>query len=130
MKYNIEEMNLIAQKMAEIVKEAIGDENQEKVLIGDVEMALREGLREIGRQALRCFLENADGEAEAEMACSCGGKLEYQREREATIWSVFGKVTYRRAYYAGCTCGKGCAPVDRRYGIEPGKVTTGLLIFE
>ena len=44
----------------------------------------------------------------------------------ATIWSVFGKIMYCRAYYAGCTCGKGRASVDQRYGIEPGKVTSGL----
>jgi hypothetical protein len=75
---------------------------------------------------LKCFLETADQNAEAEMACACGGKLQYQRRREATIWSVFDKVIYRRAYYAGCACGKGYAPVDQRYGIEPGKVTCGL----
>jgi hypothetical protein len=126
MNYNIEKVNRIAQKVAEVVKEAMEEEEQEQVLIGDVEMAMREGLREIGRQALKCFLENADGETEAEMECTCGGRLIYQRQREATIWSVFGKVTYSRAYYAGCSCGKGCAPVDRRYGIEPGKVTAGL----
>src|SRR3990170_869166 len=126
MKYNIEKINLIAQKVAEVVKEAMEEEDQEKVLIGDVEMAMREGLREMGQQALKCLLENADGDAEAEMECTCGGKLAYQRQRKATIWSVFGKVTYSRAYYAGCSCGKGCAPVDRGYGIEPGKVTAGL----
>jgi hypothetical protein len=89
-------------------------------------MAMRESLREIGQRTLQCLLENATGEAEAEIDCPCGGKLKYQRMREATIWSVFGKVTYKRAYYAGCTCGQGCAPVDQRYGIEPGKVTAGL----
>ena len=126
MKYNIEKINLIAQKVAEVVKEAIEEEGQEQTLIGDVEMAMREGLREIGQQALKCFLETADGEVEAEIECACGGKLKYQRRRKATIWSVFDKVVYRRAYYAGCVCGKGYAPVDRRYGIEPGKVTAGL----
>jgi hypothetical protein len=35
-------------------------------------------------------------------------------------------VVYKRAYYAGCGCQKGQAPVDRRYGIEAGKVTAGL----
>jgi hypothetical protein len=40
---------------------------------------------------------------------------------------VFGKVVYRRAYYEGCACGKGHAPVDSRYGIEPGKVTAGFM---
>jgi hypothetical protein len=126
MKYNIEKINLIAQQVAEIVQEAIAEEGQEQVLIGDVEMAMREGLRKIGQQALACFLEAADGEVEAEIPCACGGQLKYQRRRKATIWSVFGKVVYRRAYYAGCACGKGNAPVDRRYGIEPGKVTAGL----
>jgi hypothetical protein len=35
-------------------------------------------------------------------------------------------MSYERAYYAGCGCGKGCAILDERYGIEPGKVTAGL----
>ena len=126
MKYNIEKINLIAAKVAEVVKEALAEEEQERILIGDVEMAMRAGLREIGQQALQCFLENADGEAEAEIECACGGQLKYQRQRKATIWSVFGKVRYSRVYYAGCACGAGSAPVDQRYGIEPGKVTAGL----
>jgi len=126
MKYNIEKINEISKVLAEVVEEAIKTESQAEVLIGDVEMAMRESLREIGCSALKCFLENADGEVEAEIECACGGKLKYQRRREATLWSVFDKVVYKRAYYADCACGKGCAPVDRRYGIEPGKVTSGL----
>jgi hypothetical protein len=126
MKYNIEKIKLIAQKVAEVVQEAIEAEGQEQVLIGDVELTMREGLRQIGQQALACFLETADEGAETELPCVCGGTLHYQRWRKATIWSVFDKVVYRRAYYAGCVCGKGFAPVDRRYGIEPGKVTSGL----
>jgi hypothetical protein len=126
MKYNIEKINEIGKMLAEVVADAIKTEGQAEVRIGDVEMALRESLQEIGRNALKSFLENADGEVEAEMECSCGGQLKYQRRREATIWSVFDKVVYQRAYYAGCACGKGQAPVDKRYGIEPGKVTAGL----
>jgi len=126
MKYNIEKINEIGKLLAEVVEDAIQTEGQAQVLIGDVEMVLRESLREIGRSALRYFLEKADGEREAEMECACGGKLKYQRRREATLWSVFDKVVYQRAYYAGCACGKGYAPLDRRYGIEPGKVTAGL----
>ena len=105
MKYNTEKINLIAQKIAEVVKEAI-EEDPEKVLIGDEEMAMREGLQEIGQQALKCLLENADGEAEAEIECTCGGKLAYQRQRKATIWSVFGKVTYSRAIMRAVPVGK------------------------
>ncbi|HSN24428.1 MAG TPA: ISKra4 family transposase [Methylomicrobium sp.] len=126
MKYNIEKINEIGKMLAEVVEEAIKTEGQADVLIGDIELALRESLREIGGSALKCFMENADGEVAAEMECECGGKLKYQRRRAARIWSVFGKVVYQRAYYAGCACGKGQAPVDNRYGIEPGKVTAGL----
>jgi hypothetical protein len=126
MKYNIEKINEIGEMLAEVIEDAIQGEGQAEVLLGDVELALRESLREIGRGALKCFLENADGEVEPEIECACGGKLRYQRRREATLWSVFAKVVYQRAYYAGCVCGKGCAPVDQRYGIEPGKVTAGL----
>jgi len=126
MKYNIEKINEIGKMLAEVIEDGIQTEGQAEVLIGDVEMGLRESLREIGRSALKCFLENAEGELEAELECACGGKLKYQRRREATLWSVFDKVVYQRAYYAGCACGKGHAPVDRRYGIEPGKVTAGL----
>lgn len=126
MKYNIEKINQIGKLLAEIVEEALQTEGQKGVLIGDIEMTIRESLLKIGGSALKCFLENADGKVEAEIKCACGGKLKYQRRRKATIWSVFDKVIYKRAIYAGCTCGQGCAPVDQRYGIEAGKVTAGL----
>lgn len=126
MKYNIEKINEIGKLLAEVVEEALKIEGGEAALIGDVEMALRESMLKIGNSALQCFLENADGEVKAEIECTCGGRLKYQRRRKATIWSVFDKVVYQRAYYAGCTCGQGCAPVDQCYGIEPGKVTAGL----
>ena len=112
--------------LAEVIADGIKAEGEAEILIGDIEMVLRESLREIGSSALKNFMENADGKVEAELECECGGKLKYQRRRAATIWSVFGKVVYQRAYYAGCACGKGQAPVDNRYGIEPGKVTAGL----
>lgn len=40
--------------------------------------------------------------------------------------SVFGRLTYERAYYAGCSCGTGKAPLDEQYGLEPGALTSGL----
>jgi hypothetical protein len=55
--------------------------------------------------------------------------LHYQRTREAKIISVFGKTTYTRAYYAGCTCKKGKAPLDDELGLKPGCVTAGLAML-
>lgn len=126
MNYNIEKINEMGKILAEVIGEAVKQTEAESVRIGDVEMALRETLQAVGQSALKQFLENADGEPGTEIECACGGKLQYQRRRAATIWSVFGKVVYKRAYYAGCPCQKGQTPVDRRYGIEAGKVTAGL----
>jgi hypothetical protein len=126
MKYNIEKINEIGKLLAEIVEEALAGEKKAEIRIADIEMEVRESLREIGRRTLKCYLENADREAEVAISCRCGGKMEYQRRRAATIWSVFGKMSYERAYYAGCGCGRGCASIDEQYGIEPGKVTAGL----
>jgi hypothetical protein len=126
MEYNIEKINEIGKLLVEVVEAVVNNEGREGILISDIEMALRESLLAVGQSALKQFLEQGNGEGEAEIECVCGGELKYQRRRAATIWSVFGKVVYKRAYYAGCSCQKGCAPVDRRYGIEPGKVTAGL----
>lgn len=126
MEYNIEKINQIGKMVADVIEEAVTLSEMERVGIGDIEMGLRETLQAVGQSALKQFLENAEGELETEIECACGGKLQYQRRRAATIWSVFGKVVYKRAYYAGCDCQKGQAPVDSRYGIEAGKVTAGL----
>ena len=48
MKYNIEKINQIGKLLAEIVEEALEEEGQEGVRLGDIEMGLRESLREIG----------------------------------------------------------------------------------
>ena len=40
--------------------------------------------------------------------------------------SVFDWVKYERSYYAVCTCGKGKAPLDGRFGLQAGQVTPGL----
>ena len=52
--------------------------------------------------------------------------MTYQRKREASIVSVFGRVSYQRGYYAGCTCGQGQAPLDVALGLTPGGMSAGL----
>jgi hypothetical protein len=49
--------------------------------------------------------------------------------REAMVISVFGKTIYERAYYAGCACKQGKAPLDGKFGLEPGRVTAGLAML-
>lgn len=129
MKYSTEMMQKIAVEFAEMIKTAVIDETetgQRPVTIAEIERGMREAMREIGQKSLGLVLSGLQKTPEREVACKCGGKLRYQRKREATVISVFGRVRYRRAYYAGCECKKGKAPLDEAYGLVPGAVTAGL----
>jgi hypothetical protein len=118
----------LAQQVVAVVKESlskVGDPQVPKSLAW-IETGLRDVLRQIGAEALGQWLSSAQPTPEAERPCACGGTLRYQRYRSATVLSVFGRVRYKRAYYAGCACGQGCAPLDEQYGLRAGHVSAGL----
>ncbi len=129
MKYSTEMIQKIAQQLAEMVKMAVieqGMKEAKATTIADIERGMREVLREIGQSSLGMVLSSLQKTPESEIGCKCGGKLKYQRMRAATVISVFGRVKYKRAYYAKCECKKGKAPLDEEYGLVPGAVTAGL----
>jgi hypothetical protein len=129
MKYSTEMMQKIAQQYAEMIQLAIKEEQGREsgpVTIGEIEPGMRETLRQIGQDSLGMVLSGLQKPMEREVACKCGGRLRYQRKRRARVISVFGKVRYKRGYYAGCKCKKGKAPLDEEYGLVPGAVTSGL----
>lgn len=129
MNYNTEMINRLAQLFAEMIKEAVIAQQKAgegMPLIMEIENGMREALRQIGQQALGIFLSSMQTTPESEIDCACGGKLHYQRMRTAQVISVFDRVSYERAYYAGCQCKQGRAPLDEQFGLEPGAVTAGL----
>jgi hypothetical protein len=129
MNYDTKVINDAAQQIAEMFKDAVLAQQQSGnnvPTISGIEHDMREMLRRIGLQALGLFLSSMQATPVAEIPCKCGGTLKYQRMREAKVISVFGKTSYERAYYAGCTCGKGKSPLDEQFGLEPGAVTAGL----
>jgi len=129
MNYNTEMINSMAQKLAEMMKTMVIEQEeagQSKRTIAQIETGMREILKETGAQALSLFLNSMQATPVNEIECSCGGTLRYQRKRSATVISVFGRVEYERAYYAGCSCKEGKAPLDEKLGLKPGAVTAGL----
>lgn len=129
MNYNMEDLQRIAQEVAKLVQAGIRQEqtaSKEAQTMSEFEFAFREALRQIGAEALGIFLSELQQTPESEMACACGGRQHYQRMRPAVTITVFGKVEYIRAYYAGCACGKGMAPLDKTYGLEAGAISSGL----
>ncbi len=129
MNYSTETINSVARELAAMFKNAVVEQHtagQGTTTIAQIETGIREALRQIGMQALGIFLSSMQTTPASEIACTCGGILKYQRMRPATVISVFGKVRYERAYYAGCSCKEGKAPLDEQFGLEPGAVTAGL----
>ena len=129
MNYNPEEINRIAEEVAKLVQASIGQkrsESQETQTLADFELAFREVVRQIGATALGLFLSDLQPTPEREIVCECGGTLHYQRMRPAVTTTVFGKVEYSRAYYAGCSCKQGLVPLDQTYGLEAGGISSGL----
>jgi hypothetical protein len=121
-------IQVLAQQVVAVVKQSLSKvaDLQATTQVAWIETALRDVLRQIGAEARSQWLSGAQPTPDAERPCVCGGTLRYQRYRSATILSVFGRVTYERAYYAGCACGHGCAPLDEQYSLQPGQVSAGL----
>ena len=126
MKYNTETIKDLAQQVSQVFQAAMMKHGEKELGIADIENELREIMRMIGADALSQILSTSEGTPIAEWPCECGGTLHYKRQRRATITSVFGRIQYERAYYAGCKCKHGQAPQDRKYGLEPGAITSGL----
>lgn len=100
---------------------------QEGVHIAQVESTLREMLRQVGGQCVSEYLTAQEPKyAKPAVSCSCGWTAAYLFRREAKILSVFGWVSYRRAYYICSDCHTGQCPLDQRLGLEPGQVSAGL----
>ena len=118
----------LAQQVVTVAKQSLrrAPDPQAATSVAWIETALRDILRQVGAEALGQWLSSEQHTPEAERPCACGGTLHYQRSRPATVLSVFGRVTYERAYYAGCECGQGSAPLDEQYGLQPGHVSAGL----
>lgn len=116
----------IVESLAQQVANLMAAKVEQGQHIGDIEQAMRSLLQEIGKRSLQRMLDDEGKAQEQEIACACGGALHYVGQRAATVITVFGRVTYRRAYYSGCGCGKGKAPLDVALHLKPGAVTIGL----
>lgn len=92
-----------------------------------LENLLREVMQELGQLCLAALLEAlAPRYPASEVPCACGKEAEYVFRREAKTLSVFGWVSYRRAYYLCPHCHQGQYPLDHRWGLRPGQVSVAL----
>ncbi len=122
MEFNMGVLKKIAELMAEELREVLGTEAQ----IDEMEQGMRELAKEVSGLGLQKVIEVQEGKYATDMECVCGEKAEPRGKREAVVWSVFGKVNYRRRYYFCPHCHRGQSPLDERLGLTPGQSTPGL----
>lgn len=60
--------------------------------------------------------QGGTGYRASSQACPCGRKQHFHRYSTRTVRTLFGEVTYRRAYYRCRTCGASTCPLDAQLG--------------
>ncbi len=120
MKFSTEFVERVTELFAEELEDGLADQPDPR--IDDVESTLRQFLVQMGAACLGVYLSGQDPRYPARtMPCACGEKASYYFRRLAKVVSVFGRVTYRRAYYVCSSCSQGQSPVDEKLGLEPGQ---------
>jgi hypothetical protein len=61
-----------------------------------------------------------------DVACSCGETARYERMRAATVTTVLGRITVKRALYVCEQCDERQAPLDRQLQVMAGGLSLGL----
>jgi len=116
----------VVTKIAEIMAEEVRKKLEEGGQILEIEQALRELAQHVCGLGLQKVIEAQEEKYPLEILCSCGQGAKAWGQREAVVWSVFGKVNYRRRYYLCPHCHRGQSPLDERLGLMPGQSTPGL----
>jgi len=123
MKFSITRLEQVAKLLAEEIQEQMA----EKQGINEMEQMMRELVKEAAGLGMQQAIEQGEERyARKAVECGCGENARFVSTREAVLWTVFGKVSYKRRYYLCAECHQGQSPLDQKYGIEPGQVTQTL----
>jgi len=83
------------------------------------EMALREGMHQLGSRILEKLLELDPQPLDAKTVdCGQGHAARWLSWRRKQLLTVLGPIQIRRSYYYCEICGRGVHPQDRQWGIE------------
>lgn len=123
MQCSIRRLEQVAKLLAEEIQEQLAEEQG----INEMEQMMRELVKEAAGLGIQQVLEQGEERyARQAVECGCGENARFVSKREAVLWTVFGKVSYKRRYYLCAECHQGQSPLDQKYGIEPGQVTQTL----
>ncbi len=114
--------------LEEIILESIGEFN--KILnhlsslgrtasVEEMEAACRVGMRRITSHLMEVLIkESGRGYRGTSIACSCGREARFVGYRKKRVQTLFGEITFERAYYHCASCGEGIHPLDEALGVS------------
>ena len=112
------------QYVLQLTSELLVKTGQPKSLSG-MERGIRQMLMKLGQFLMGSWLalQESPYPEEARPCPHCGQEATYQFKREATLLTIVGQVTYRRAYYLCAQCHRGHYPMDEQLGLRPGELS-------
>ena len=115
------------EQVAKLLAEEIAEQLAGKRDVNEMEGMMRELVKEAANVGMQQALEHGEETyGSREVICPCGQKAQFVSNRSAVLWTVFGKVDYKRRYYLCPKCHQGQSPLDLKYGIVPGQTTQTL----
>jgi len=115
------------EQMAKLLAEEIAEKKANPPDITEMESLMRELVKEAAKLGMQYAIEQGEETyGNKEVICPCGQKAQFVSKRSAVLWTVFGKVDYKRRYYLCSKCHQGQSPLDQKYGIVPGQTTPTL----
>lgn len=115
------------ERIAELLAEEIAEKAGDKTDVNEMEGMMRELVKATASIGLQKAIEQGEARyAEPKIQCECGQHARMISKRTAVLWTVFGKISYKRRYYLCATCHQGQSPLDQKYGITPGQTTQTL----
>lgn len=112
----------------ELMREWILEEGMKPASLSEMEQNIREAMKQWGHVFLKLWLELLSctyTSSEWECPC-CAEKAMYERQREASVRSLFGKVSYQRAVYVCGNCGNRHSAMDAELGLHPNEMSAEL----
>ena len=98
------------EQAAKLLAEEIAEKMAGKQNVNEMEGMMRELVKGAANLAMRQAIEQGEETyGKIDIACACGEQAQFVSKRSAVLWTLFGKVTYRRRYYLCCVCHQGAS---------------------
>lgn len=109
----------------QMTAQLLGEEQAKS--LSEMERSTREMLLKLGQYMMGAWLTMQEEQYPVDTKpCACGEKAAYQFQREGTLLTIVGQVSYRRAYYLCPVCHEGHYPLDDKLGLRAGQMSAEL----